>query len=245
MVMPLGAARSDDRRRLQWHRSARTALWLSGLVFAASTAGAVSFGGQIDWQTYQHAVERLLSGQPIYAPAQVAGPYHLADMVSIGYAYPPPSVPLMIPFAFGDFGRLLWLALGVAVFLGGMWLLTRRFGSLRMGPWPYVLLLLTLTVFGPYDDAVWTGNSDLLWAGVFALMVAAPGSWGGSIAGLAGIARTTPGLAVALDLREAGWRRLGLSCVGRRHPRRRDTTGGRTTVLDGLRCEPVGGHAEL
>ena len=59
-----------------------------------------------DWLTYVHAVERLLAGNPIYPAEQLSGPYVLPNVTLFGYAYPPSSVPLFIPFASWPFG--LW-----------------------------------------------------------------------------------------------------------------------------------------
>ncbi len=140
-------------------------------LFIGVTAYLVAFGHQIDWVTYRNATWRWLDGQPIYAPAQLQGPYHLADVVTIGYAYPPPGVVLFLPFALGDWGRWAWLAANVGFFLLGMQALTRRFG----GPattylWGPLLGLLAVSL--PYLDAVTSGSNSLAFAGLFALALA-------------------------------------------------------------------------
>jgi hypothetical protein len=157
-------------------------------------------GDQVDWRTYQLAVQRWLAGQPIYAAAQLNGPYHLGNVVLTGYAYPPASVVLMLPFAFGDVGRILWLALSAGVFVAGMVAVTRRYGG-RFGQGLVVLLFLTLAAFGPYAEGVATGNATLILAGAFAFAVAFPGEWLGPASALAAISRVTPIFMVVLDWR--------------------------------------------
>lgn len=177
-------------------------------MLVVSTAHAAIAGGQIDWQTYANAADRLLAGQPIYPAAQLHGSYHLEDVVLVGYAYPPPSVVMFLPFADGLLGRWAWLALCLATFWVGMALVTMKYAPPTRWIPALAAMLLTVAAFGPYSDAVWTGNSDLLWAGAFAIAVARPGGWAGPVAGLAFLARTTPGLMALVDWSHGGPRRV-------------------------------------
>lgn len=188
--------------------ASRVAVVAAAVILVVSTLYMTVAGDQVDWRTYQLAVERWLAGQPIYAAAQLNGPYHLENVVLSGYAYPPASVVLMLPFAFGDLGRILWLAVSVGVFVAGMIAVTSRYGG-RFGQGLLVLLFLTLAAFGPYAEGVATGNATLILAGAFAFAVAFPGDWLGPAGALAAVTRVTPIFIVALDWRARhGLRRI-------------------------------------
>jgi Glycosyltransferase family 87 len=181
-------------------------------MVVASTAYMVVHGGQVDWLTYQHAAQRLVAGEPIYAAAQLQGPYHLTDVVLIGYAYPPPSVVLFLPFALGDPGRLAWLALNIGVFMAGLTALTHIYARQAFLP-VLALLLATLAVFGPYTEAVATGNSSLGMAGLLAWAMVIGGRGVGPWAGVAAVSRVTPGLIAMLAPRGELRRQLLLAAL--------------------------------
>ena len=99
-------------------------------------------GPFVDWRTYEHAAARLLAGDPIYAPQQLAGPYHLTEVLLIGYAYPPASVPLMIPFQGYPFGLAAWMTVNLGTLLTALWAIASR-------AWPtYRLLAFALSIAG-------------------------------------------------------------------------------------------------
>ena len=106
-------------------------------------------GPFVDWRTYENAVARLLAGGPIYAPQQLSGPYHLTDMLLVGYAYPPASVPLMIPFQGYPFGLAAWITVNLGALLTALWAIASR-------AWPayrllaFALALAGLAMFPPF-----------------------------------------------------------------------------------------------
>ena len=63
----------------------------------------------VDWYTYAHAVERVLSGSPLYSAEQLGGPYQLPDVSGYGFAYPPSAVLILAPFASWPIGTLAWM----------------------------------------------------------------------------------------------------------------------------------------
>ncbi len=106
-------------------------------------------GPFVDWRTYENAAARLLAGSPIYAPQQLTGPYHLTEVLLIGYAYPPASVPLMIPFQGYPFGLAAWITLNLGALLTSLWAIASR-------AWPtyrllaFALALAGLAMFPPF-----------------------------------------------------------------------------------------------
>ena len=106
-------------------------------------------GPFVDWRTYENAAARLLAGEPIYAHQQLAGTYHLTDMLLIGYAYPPASVPLLIPFQGYPFGLAAWITVNLGALLTALWAIASR-------AWPtyrllaFALALAGLAMFPPF-----------------------------------------------------------------------------------------------
>ena len=99
-------------------------------------------GPFVDWRTYENAAARFLTGAPIYATQQLGGPYHLTEVLLIGYAYPPASVPLLIPFQGYPFGLAAWITLNVGALLTALWAIVSR-------AWPtYRLLAFALALAG-------------------------------------------------------------------------------------------------
>src|SRR5262245_7647409 len=92
---------------------------------------AIGLGWFADWQTYALAWLRVAAGAPLYAPAQVRGPYLLPDMLSQGFAYPPPSVVLFAPFASWPFGFIGWTTLNVGTLLTALWAISTRISPSR------------------------------------------------------------------------------------------------------------------
>jgi hypothetical protein len=106
-------------------------------------------GPFVDWRTYENAAVRLLAGASIYAPQQLTGPYHLTEVLLIGYAYPPASVPLMIPFQGYPFGLAAWMTVNLGALLTALWAIVSR-------AWPtyrllaFALALAGLAMFPPF-----------------------------------------------------------------------------------------------
>jgi hypothetical protein len=175
----------------------------------------------IDWKTYALASERMLQGESMFLPEQLAGPYYLPDGTVEGYAYPPASAVLFLPFAFGDIGLLAWVVANVALLLSGIAAIVQReFGSLR--PIPLALSLLGLlflvplaggTIWAPFPHGVLTGNVNVILAGFLAWCWATGErrSWIAYAAGIGAIVKVFPGALVLWAARRHGWRPVVIS----------------------------------
>lgn len=106
-------------------------------------------GPFVDWRTYENAAARLLAGGPIYAPQQLTGPYHLTEVLLDGYAYPPASVPLLIPFQGYPLGLAAWITVDLGALLTALWAIVSR-------AWPayrllaFAIALAGLAMFPPF-----------------------------------------------------------------------------------------------
>ena len=121
----------------------------------------------VDWYTYAHAVERVLSGSPLYSSQQLGGPYELPDVSGYGFAYPPSAVLILAPFASWPVGTLAWMVLNVFALVSGFAAVLRReFG--RLDPWALALCTLGLAVFFPFGVGIATLNANVGLAGLFA-----------------------------------------------------------------------------
>jgi len=107
------------------------------LVFGATvfaikvTTAILSYGTWLkhfffDWTFYAGAVDRWLSGAQIYPGGTIST---LGAEAGSGYAYPPASVPLFLPFSNWPLGAILWEVLLVSIFVFG------TFQVVRVG-WP-------------------------------------------------------------------------------------------------------------
>jgi hypothetical protein len=151
-----------------------------------------------DWRTYSHAVQRFLSGGPIYAAAQLDGPYQMPRTVNIGYSYPPPSLFLFLPFASEPGGLIAWLVLNATLLISGIAAILRSELRLRLS-WALALASVSLGIFYPFANGMAVGNVNVGIAGLFAW------SWVlrnrsaavGALAGAAAIVKIFPG-AIAL-----------------------------------------------
>jgi len=122
-------------------------------------------GAFVDWRTYEAAFDRLASGASIYAPQQLSGPYHLPDVVLIGYAYPPPSVLLFGLLHSDPFGLIAWLTLNLGLLFTALWAIcTRDFGAWRTPAFAFVLA--GLITFEPFISGVVAANPNIGLAGV-------------------------------------------------------------------------------
>ena len=107
-------------------------------------------------------------GSDYYAPQQLAGAYHLTQVVLVGYAYPPASVPLFLPLETYPLGLAMWITLNLGLLLTSLWtLLSRATPSHRM--FAFALVLIALSVFPPFyrrhdfdERQYWVGRSDRL-----------------------------------------------------------------------------------
>jgi hypothetical protein len=167
-----------------------------------------------DWLTYVHAVERLLAGAPIYPPEQLSGPYVLVNVTLFGYAYPPSSVPLFLPFASYPIGLVAWLTLNVGALVTGLYAILRHeLGRVR--PLEFAMVLFGLAFLRGFAEGVAFGNASVGVAGLLAW------SWVigrgrppvGVLAGVGGTIKLVPGTAVFWATRESFPRNL-LTVIG-------------------------------
>lgn len=156
-----------------------------------------------DWLTYVHAVERLLAGAPIYPPEQLTGPYVLVNVTLFGYAYPPSSVPLFIPFASYPVGLVAWLTLNVGALITGLYAILRHeLGRVR--PLEFAVVLLGLTFLRGFAEGVAFGNASVGVAGLLAWcwVIGRGRTPVGVLAGIGGTIKLVPGMVVFWATRE-------------------------------------------
>jgi hypothetical protein len=166
----------------------------------------------VDFETYINATTRFLAGQSLYAAEQLRGPYVPADVVRVGYVYPPPSVLLFVIFRPGLLGLGGWLALNVGLLVGGMAMILRR----ELGLWWSTALatsVVTLTfLFIPFGAGVLGGNVNVGLAGLLAIFwsVDRP-SWVSVAAGVMGVTKIYPALLVGWVRRDEVLRSVALA----------------------------------
>ena len=122
-------AGSLRRRVLAGVSMAVTVLALGLAVWLALTANKTHNPPWVDWATYANALQRLADHLAVYDARQLAGPYHLLDMSTngaFGYAYPPASLILFLPFWSQPLGLILWLVLNVGLLVSGVYAILRR-----------------------------------------------------------------------------------------------------------------------
>jgi hypothetical protein len=180
--------------RLGWVVLVLAAVVCAYAVIATMVVSAPSGRTFADWLTYVHAVERLLSGAPIYAPEQLSGTYVLVGVTLFGYAYPPSSVPLLIPFISYPVGLVAWLTLNVGLLLTGLYaILGRELGRIR--PLDFAAILLGLAFLRGFTEGVSFGNASVGLAGLFAWcwVIGRGTTASGSLSGLGATIKLVPG----------------------------------------------------
>jgi hypothetical protein len=147
----------------------------------------VIFTTQVQWgydfSAYWGAAGRILVGQPLYAAAQLVGPY--APQAQFLYLYPPPLAGAAIVFhqpwaiwnllAPGDYraAAWAWTALGLAILVTTILAIAREEGltdrlrsSVRLGPG---ILIAAAIGFPPVIGELVLGNVHLLLLGLLGL----------------------------------------------------------------------------
>lgn len=117
------------RRVLAGASLAVTVLALGLALWLALTANKSHNPPWVDWATYSNALQRLADHLAVYDPRQLSGPYRLLDMSTggaFGYAYPPASLILFLPFWSQPLGLTLWLGLNVGLLVSGAFAVLRR-----------------------------------------------------------------------------------------------------------------------
>ena len=180
--------------RLGW-----VAVGFAGLLLSFVTISTIVVFAPVgrtfaDWLTYVHAVERMFAGLPIYAPEQLAGQYVLVNVTLFGYAYPPSSVPLFIPFASYPVGLVAWLTLSVGSLITGVVAILKRERG-RVRPLELALALLVLGFFPGFADGVAWGNASVGLAGclAWAWVIGRGRVPVGALAGLGATIKLVPG----------------------------------------------------
>jgi Glycosyltransferase family 87 len=153
--------------RLGWVAVGLGGLLLSFVTISTIVAFAPVGRTFADWLTYMHAVDRMFAGLPIYAPEQLNGQYVLVNVTLFGYAYPPSSVPLFLPFASYPVGLVAWLTVNVGLLITGVIAILKRERG-RVRPLELALALLVLGFFPGFADGVAWGNASVGLAGCLA-----------------------------------------------------------------------------
>ena len=130
------------------------------VVYRARTLGSPFF----DWQFYSAAVGRWLAGDPIYPGATIST---LGTPAGGSYAYPPASVPLLLPFSPYPLGAVLWVLTLCVVLLLGLWFVVRT-GWPKRPLVPFAIGALGLIVFAPVQQGLGVANVN----------IRPPGCWG-------------------------------------------------------------------
>ena len=170
------------------------------VVLAAAQAGTLGF----DFQSYHQAAQRVLAGQPLYDPSiQQTGGFGL-------FYYPPPFVFAIVPFAWLDpvAASWVWLALSVAMLLGGIYLMPVR-ASVRWA----TLLLAGLS--WPVAYALKLGQVGPLLLLLFALgwrWLDAPVRFG-VVGAIGAIVKVQPGLVLGWALLTRRWTAVAVGAL--------------------------------
>jgi hypothetical protein len=174
--------------RLGWIAVALAGLLCSFVTISTIVAFAPVGRAFADWLTYVHAVERMFAGLPIYAPEQLAGQYVLVNVTLFGYAYPPSSVPLFIPFVTYPVGLAAWLTVNVGLLITGVAAILKSERG-RARPLELAAALLVLAFFPGFAEGVAFGNASVGLAGFLAWSWVI-GRGRASVGGLAGLGAT-------------------------------------------------------
>jgi hypothetical protein len=137
-------------------------LFRVGQVVVAATGRAWGY----DFSAYWFAAQRVLSGEPVYAAYQLAGPY--SPQEQFAYLYPPFLAVAVTPLAaaFPDFPSAMWVwfTLGLAVLIAAVVLFARSRGTL---PTALAVLLAAILALPPVGFELVMGNVHLLLVGLF------------------------------------------------------------------------------
>lgn len=157
-------------RRRRFLIAASLLMTFSGLVFAfgmALWANQKHTPPWVDWATYADALQRFLSGGSLYDARQLSGAYRLPEILTIGYLYPPPSLPLFALFTNQSIGPGPWLGLNVGLLVSGVFAILRReLGSdaiLYLG-----VAILPVVLWVGFIEGVTAGNVTVGLSGVLA-----------------------------------------------------------------------------
>lgn len=170
-------------------------------------------GPFVDWRTYENAAQRLLAGDPIYGLEQLSGSYHLTEVLLVGYAYPPASVPLMIPFQGYPLGLAAWITLNLGALLTAIWAIVSR-------AWPtyrllaFAIALAGLAMFTPFLAGMIAMSTNIGLAGAVGWVSVGLGArQAGTLGGLLGTVKVFAG-SLAFASVEGKTRAVGIALAG-------------------------------
>lgn len=149
-------------------------------------------GPFVDWRTYENAAARFLAGGSIYAPQQLAGPYRLTEVLLIGYAYPPASVPLLVPFQGYPVGLAAWITVNLGLLLTALWtIVSRTWPAFRLPA--FAITLAGLAMFPPFLAGMIAMTTNIGLAGAIGWVAVGLNSrQAGTLGGVLGIVKVFP-----------------------------------------------------
>jgi hypothetical protein len=146
----------------------RVVLLFGAAIFTISSVAAIhryaaGLGTAFfDWTFYSGAVNRWMAGEPIYPSQQIST---LGAAAGSSYAYPPASVPLMLPFASWPFGAVLWETVIVGSLLIGL-LMVVRVGWPERTMRAYGIAVGAMALVSGVMEGVGEANVNIATAGV-------------------------------------------------------------------------------
>ena len=195
----------NTRRRELIAAAVAIGLWIGVGLDTLRVLPRIALG---DFETYRAGALHVLTGEPLYAPFQLAGPYGLGDAAfGHGYVYPPSAAVLSTPLALLPLvPSWLLFSLLSAGFLGAVvYQISRREGaSATMSAAATAVVLAS----GPAVWSIGTGNVNTLVAAGLGMVWLAPRT-AGYLAALGALIKIYPAMAIAWTLRGRG-RKAGL-----------------------------------
>jgi hypothetical protein len=160
---------------------------------------AIDSGGYSDFASYGTSVDRWLSTGHVYSATQLRGPFELATGSGGGFAYPPPTILILLPFT--KAGYVAFTVLSIGLLASGLLAIVARHRRLT----PIWIGLVACLAFLPYSiQAVVLGNVLLPIAGMLAWAYV---GGAGPLGALAGLVKITPVAMAALD----GWHGVAIA----------------------------------
>lgn len=179
-------------------------LAVSAVAFVALSVRAVLRIPEIwqgDFISYYEGARRLVAGEPLYAAAQLAGPYYLGGAAfGVGFVYPPPAALVAVPLV--PLGREVAFVLFVAASAVGMawtaFAIARREGLSQLAAAVTAALVM---LSAPTIEGLATGQANPLVAVLLGLTWLYPRA-SGYLAVVGGLVKVFPAAGLAWAIRE-------------------------------------------